>query len=129
MVNEPTVDLESNQVSLASDTMLLLPIVLGASSTGKALTAYGQEASLRVSFLRTGKSSQVAEFEQSFSKDPGGAAGGERLRLGGWGESSHWAPASAGILLTLGSSILTHPLVSQRENAKISWLNRRMGHR
>lgn len=36
MVNEPTVDLESNQVSLASDTVLLLPTVLGASSDGQS---------------------------------------------------------------------------------------------
>lgn len=31
------------------------------------------------------------------------------------GEPSPWAPASAGILLTLGSSTRTHPLLSQRE--------------
>lgn len=71
----------------------------------------------------------MKEFQQIFLKGAWEDGMWVDFCLYGQGKSSHLASAFADILLTLGSSKFTHPLVSQSQKVKISWLNRRMDHR
>lgn len=108
-------------------TMLLFPTVLGACS-GQFLMAQGQEEFLEINFIRVGDPLK----QGSFSSLSQGRLGELEVRFtSAWGaeENTHGVPVFAGILLTLGSSKFTHPLFSQSQKAKISWLNRRMDHR
>lgn len=124
------VDLVS-KMDLKSDweilkTMLLFPTVLGACS-GQFLMEQGQEEFLEINFIRIGDPLK----QGSFSSLPQRRLGELEVRFTSacGAENPHGVPVFAGILLTLGSSKFTHPLFSQSQKAKISWLNRRMDHR
>lgn len=90
--------------------------------------AQGQEEFRDINFIRSGDPLK----QRRFSSLSQGSLGKQEVRFTaarGAKENPHGVPVFAGILLTLGSSKFTHPLVSQSQNAKISWLNRRMDHR
>lgn len=71
-----------------------------------ALTACAPEELLEIPLISTGKSAQAGPLSSLVQR----SLGWEVASASAWE-----APASAGILLTLGSSIFTHPLVSQRK--------------
>lgn len=94
-----------HQVSLTSQAMPRFAQCWGVLRKA-ALTACAPEELLEIPLISTGKSAQAGPLSSLVQR----SLGWEVASASAWE-----APASAGILLTLGSSIFTHPLVSQRK--------------